>query len=308
MQYAHAILGLLAHTSIHAGTGSHTGNIIDLPIQREGHNNWPCIFGSAIKGAIRTRAEDSLNLPELEEKPNPSIKLIFGAEANEIDTHAGAVAFSDARLLLFPVRSLTSQFKWVTCPAALRRYQKDKARLGQEIDFKIPTHLLTKQDRALIPNGQQANTLFLEEYRFKEKPANLVKIIEEMVTLMQGDDAELTLLLRKQLVIVSDDMFSYIVQHATPVNAHIRIESETKMVTQGALWYEETLPPETLLYVTLSGVKARSTENLDVTQTAQKMLEGVLDLFPPKKEWLQVGGNETVGMGWCAISVNKIEK
>jgi len=37
MQQANTILGLLAQTSIHAGTGSNTG-VIDLPIQREGHN------------------------------------------------------------------------------------------------------------------------------------------------------------------------------------------------------------------------------------------------------------------------------
>lgn len=52
-----AILGLLAQTSIHAGTGQHTG-AIDLPIQREGHNGWPRVFGSAVKGALRAHAEE----------------------------------------------------------------------------------------------------------------------------------------------------------------------------------------------------------------------------------------------------------
>jgi len=63
-----AILGLLAQTSIHAGAGSQTG-IIDLPIQREGHNGWPCVFGSAVKGALRDKAEQEI-MAQLEgEKP-----------------------------------------------------------------------------------------------------------------------------------------------------------------------------------------------------------------------------------------------
>ena len=50
------MIGLIAQTSIHAGAGSSAG-AVDLPIQREGHNGWPCIFGSSVKGALRTKAE-----------------------------------------------------------------------------------------------------------------------------------------------------------------------------------------------------------------------------------------------------------
>ena len=50
------LLGLYAQTSIHAGTGQNQG-VVDLPIMREEHNGWPCIFGSAMKGAIRAAYE-----------------------------------------------------------------------------------------------------------------------------------------------------------------------------------------------------------------------------------------------------------
>ena len=43
------LLGLIAETQIHAGTGRATG-VIDLPIMREAHTGWPCVFGSAVKG------------------------------------------------------------------------------------------------------------------------------------------------------------------------------------------------------------------------------------------------------------------
>ena len=62
MSENNAILGLLAETSIHAGTGQTVG-AIDLPIQREKHTNWPCIYGSAMKGALRAQAESRPSHP-----------------------------------------------------------------------------------------------------------------------------------------------------------------------------------------------------------------------------------------------------
>ena len=297
MKRSNSILGLLAQTSLHAGTGQNTG-IIDLPIQREGHSGWPCVFGSAVKGAVRTRAEEKLG------EDNDSIAFIFGSEANSEQSHAGAVTFSDARLLLFPVRSLTSQFKWVTCPSALKRYAKDASRLGQNLSITIPEVQSLSDTQVLLPKDQQAEALFLEEYRFDIRVVDLKEIITLLAGLMNDNDAEARL--TAQLAIISDDMFSYLVQHTTPVNAHIAIDSDTKIVKQGALWYEETLPPESLLYTTLSAVNGRG-ESSDVSAiSADKLHDAVLGLFPSDKAWLQLGGNETVGMGWCAVQINKL--
>lgn len=300
---ANAMLGLLAQTSIHAGSGINTG-VIDLSIQREGHNGWPCIFGSAVKGAMRAHAED--NQSKENEQPGSKgqgirpeeIELVFGAGANKDEANAGAVAFGDARLLLFPVRSLTSQFKWVTCPAALQRYKNDAERMGLQIDYTLATVPLT-EELALVAETAAGDRLFLEEYRFNTQQQNLDQIINILSELMPSKDAEN---LRRQLVIVSDDMFSFMVQHATPVNAHNALDPETKTTKPGALWYEETLPPETLLYFTLSAAAARKRE---VSHTAEAMRTAVTGFFPEGNAWLQLGGNETVGMGWCAIRIKQ---
>ena len=297
MKRSNSILGLLAQTSLHAGTGQNTG-IIDLPIQREGHSGWPCVFGSAVKGAVRTRAEEKLG------EDNDSIAFIFGSEANSEQSYAGAVTFSDARLLLFPVRSLTSQFKWVTCPAALKRYAKDASRLGQNLSITIPEEQSLSDTQVLLPKDQQAEALFLEEYRFDIRVVDLKEIITLLAGLMNDNNAEARL--TAQLAIISDDMFSYLVQHTTPVNAHIAIDSDTKIVKQGALWYEETLPPESLLYTTLSAVNGRAESSDASVVSADKLHDAVLGLFPANKAWLQLGGNETVGMGWCAVQINKL--
>lgn len=314
-----AILGLLAQTSIHAGAASQTG-IIDLPIQREGHNGWPCVFGSAVKGALRDRAEQQIieSLPAAERpndaknyedniQKNDAIVSVYGAPPKQANESAGAIIVTDARLLLFPVRSLTSQFKWVTCPDALRRYLADCKRLGLSLDFPVPKFdNNTEESLALIHNTDSApvnskqslhsSSLFLEEYRFEVKPDDLSKVIMAITKLMHRDDAKKAL--ENQLVIVSDDSFAHLVNHATPVSAHIALDSLTKTTTGGALWYEETLPPETLLYIGLSANASRNQEGERVT--AADILAKVLALFQDKP-YLQLGGNETVGMGWCIV-------
>lgn len=303
-----AILGLLAQTSIHAGAGSQTG-VIDLPIQREGHNGYPCVFGSAVKGAIRAKAEQELikkkypNEKWDEEKykdkvqTDRNIATVFGPSAN-VGEHAGAIIISDAKLLLFPVRSLTSQFKWVTCQDALRRYFEDSERLLNANTVTIPNVEDTDNSSvAKMHLESNSNDLFLEEYRFSTEADDLTDIIQVLAALMRRKDAQQAL--EKQLVIVSNDSFAHLVNHATPVNAHIKLDSLTKTTTGGALWYEETLPPETLLYTSLS---ANATRKAGDIMKAEEVLKQVITLFPEKSPYLQLGGNETVGMGWCAVS------
>ena len=297
------ILGLYAQTSIHAGTGQDSG-IIKLPIQREAHNGYPCVFGSAMKGALRTQAEISYG------EKDDKVTLTFGpaSDSESANDHAGAVMISDARILLMPIRSLTSQFKWVTCPAVLIRYQQDASRFGIDAHFEIPTVPDPKDDEEAVAlvakkGNEEGNedSLFLEEYRFStNQEEDLSKIVDELEKLMSSK-ADIQKNLQEQLVIVSDDMFSHICQHATPVNAHIAIESDTKVVKQGALWYEETLPPETLLYV---GISANASRHKDNKQAADKILGNVTGLFT-ETPWVQIGGNETVGMGWCAVKTRK---
>ncbi len=78
----------------------------------------------------------------------------------------------------------------------------------------------------------------------------------------------------------------------------IAIDNKTKTVKQGALWYEETLPPETVLYVPLAVHDSRKNPK---DMPAEVLLGHTLGLFPAERPYLQLGGNETVGMGWCCV-------
>ena len=286
MQQSTALMGLITETPLHAGAGSSL-DVIDLPIQREGHNGWPCVYGSAMKGALRDHAYQQW-------KQDPRLEAVFGPDrAAGAPDNAGALAVGDARLLLLPVRSLTTAFRWVTCPEALTRFQRDAGRLGLEdrFSFRVPQ---AKGIEALAGEGGQ--TLFLEEYRLETRSLPEAGEIAGALALLvnREDFAEA---LAERLTLVGDDLFTTLTRNATTVAAHVALDSATKTTAGNALWYEETLPPETLLYVPL--VAAPSRKRDDPT-TADEILGAFKGLFE-EGPWVQVGGNETVGMGWCGL-------
>jgi CRISPR-associated protein Cmr4 len=311
MKSSNAILGLFTETSLHAGAGQALG-VIDLPIQREAHTYWPCVYGSAVKGAMRAKAEAG---------QGGSGPALADAETNQIFGHApegkgsaseyaGALAVGDARLLLLPVRSLTTHFRWVTCPAALRRFFRDVERLGVQESFGVDWSAFANHcqsitdcfkndvDSEIALVAEEEVYLFLEEYCFtvQPEPDKLKPLVAALAKLMpKGSEGAL----QKQLAIVADDAFRHLVEHATPVNAHVRLTA-AKTVDKGALWYEETLPPETLLYVGLNASKTRNGSG--ETLNAKDVLESVQTQLFGEPAYLQLGGNETVGMGWCHVA------
>jgi len=310
------LLGLIAETQIHAGTGRATG-FIDLPIMREAHTGWPCVFGSAVKGALRCAAEQ---MPAA----RSWLADVFGPDTKNASDHAGALAVSDARLLLLPVRSLTSHYKWVTCPALLKRAADDARRAGKRVpDFALPK---LEADEAIT--SAQDGPLYLEEFHFRAHKADLTVLIGWLSGFVREDGIQEKL--AQQLAIVNDDLFAHIAQFATPVTPHIAqfatpvtphiaidnatkthpgpsasayaviaIDNATKTVKNGQLWYEETLPPDTVLYLSLA---ASGSRRKDAVIAAGKIMEHTLSLFPAEKPYLQLGGNETTGMGWCRVS------
>lgn len=288
-----ALLLLTTETPLHAGAGQSVAGI-DLPIQREKHTQWPCVYGSAVKGALRAHAE-----LRCQSEKHTLIDL-FGpdhsAAAGERDSsHAGALLIGDATLLALPVRSLQSAFKWVTCAQAVARFARTAERLG--LALQLPS-LPPVKDMDAYGVGEGA--LFLEEFRLaQQKHDGIAQLAASMASLSGGALDAATV--EQRLVLVSDDVFSFLVRNATAVNAHIAIDAQTKTVKPGALWYEETLPPETLMYVPVTATASRR-KGSDLQ--AQHTLAQFGALLPEGKNWLQLGGNETTGMGWCRVGIN----
>ncbi len=264
---SHRILGLLAETSIHPGAGRSVG-VVDLPVAREAATDYPVLVGSSLKGALKQWANEHNSL----EKDH-----LFGKQEG-----AGALLISDARLLLLPVRSLDTAYKWVTCLHLLERFQRDAKRAGLSVDFELPD----PQEGEAIATKE--GDLFLEERQFKCTPkpdSTIIKALESIIP-----HATTRSRLGTQLVILHDDDFAWFARYGLAVNARNVLDEKTK--SSKNLWYEETLPPDSLFYAVLSD---RNPNGTSAVTTLDKPLN--------TKPYLQAGGNETVGMGWFAVSV-----
>lgn len=286
----HTLLALHAQTAIHAGTGA-TDSVIDLPVQREAHTGYPCIFGSSVKGALRCKADAQVN--------KDMVTVLFGAKdaTDNKNGNAGALLVSDARILLLPVRSLTGVFRWVTCPAVLSRFRQDAKRFNAKLDFPVPQVASGK-----VATCDEGNApLYLEEYRLEQQDGTIDEaLITALASTLNYDDS--TAMLRRQLAVLSDDDFAYLAKYTLPVDAHIAIQEGTKIVKDGALWYEETLPSDTVLYIGVAAAESRQA-NKDARQSDTQVLADFSGLFNGENPWLQIGGNETTGMGWCHVTL-----
>lgn len=267
------LVGLLAETSTHPG-GCESSGIVDLPVAREAATDYPLIPGSSLKGALLALAREPGT--DGNEGVSESDRLrIFGQQEN-----AGALLVSDARLLLLPVRSLQSAYKWLTCPHLLERLKRDRQRAGErDLGLQIPP---VSRDEYL---GVDDGTLYLEERQFQrqgELPAELVATVEPLLR-----HAETRKRLPQQLVVLHDDDFVWFARYGLAVQARNVLDVERK--TSKNLWYEETIPPDALFYALLA-------------ERGPNAIEPVTRLFSDRP-YLQVGGNETVGMGWFAVTI-----
>ena len=287
-----AIFGLLAETPVHPGAGKATG-VIDLPIQREVHTAWPCIYASGVKGGLRQLAEESEMHPD-------DLRRVFGSEGNQVEM-AGALAVGDASLLLLPVRSLTSSFQWVTCPEVLQRFKSACRRLGVATGAALTVPGNPALDDAIGTSSRKPESrLFLEEFRFTLSAAALHEDVVDAIKLCVHEDFHTTL--AERLLVVHNDRFRWFAEHATQIAAHVKLDNETKAIERGALWYEETLPPETVMYVPLLASDSRE---LKSKLPASDVLTKVLQLFAVDcgSPYARFGGNESLAMGWCHVTV-----
>lgn len=281
------LLFIHALTGLHPGSGTALG-VVDLPVQRERHTDWPLIPGSSLKGVIR--AECTQNNRE-----DKDVLAVFGPETGSASDHAGAVAFSDARILAFPVRSLTGVFAWVTCPAVLERLSRDFGLVGGDNFPLVPKvekgTVACAEDSPLIAHDGR---LMLEEFEFSR--AGDAGKIADWIASRAVEDAGTQDRLRSHLAILHDDDFTHFVRNATEVVARVGLDYERKTVRQGALFYEEYLPAETLFYsLVLCSASRRPDSELS---SATVVLQWLRDHSP---KTLQIGGGETVGKGFCAV-------
>jgi CRISPR-associated protein Cmr4 len=269
--YLHAL------TPLHVGTGQAVANL-DLPIAREKATGFPLIPASAFKGVLRDYFGNE-----------SWVSTVFGS----VD-QAGALAFTDLHLLCLPVRSYFGTFAYVTCPLVLHRYNRAASAFGtgkelpdvpEVSDEDTSLRIILPSENALEHNGQ----VYLEDLDLEvDKRQNAEQVAKQMADVFYKSKPDLFV---KRFAIVSDSTFSFLAETATEVVARVRLQDETKTVAKGALWYEEMLPAESLLYgfITVADHFRQDTNPLEK--------------LPNNEFTLQIGGDATVGRGVCRVVI-----
>ncbi|WP_250629780.1 type III-B CRISPR module RAMP protein Cmr4 [Rhodoflexus caldus] len=311
-------LFLICETPLHVGSGSDLG-IVDLPIQRERHTNFPKIEASSLKGALREAFESELVLSEKDDDKakNNLIKInkAFGFDDGELgidvkkrfsakdhlkeafkdnSQFSGALALTDARLLLFPVKSLYGVFAWITCPRVIKKFISDLGLTDLQFDFKEINGAMVANGSALFGQGQKMQ---LEEFVFsKVNPVTSDNEVNKLgiwlsKTLFNDDQSYWSEKIKTDIVVLDDNDFRDFVTLATEVITRTKINNETGTVQQSALFSEEYLPAESVMYSLVMFSDEFSDKEGKMTASQ------VEEFFGQLPSIVQIGGNATLGKG-----------
>jgi len=237
---------LLTLDPVHVGTGGAQLGRVDNPIVREPGTRIPKIPGSSLHGMIRAYAAQRFGKPQCAgqgknhcAQPTCPICYTFGHARDKEGGKAGVVAISDARILLFPVYSMVGPV-WVTSPSALQDAgfrDDDRPSAYSEVDAN-------GEGKARWPDALSAQAhlnlgwLMVErdENDSEWKPEDLFEeVIPEPI--------------RNRVVLVSDKLFSQIVNSNLEVRTSVAINPETGAAEEGALFTYEAIPRATVLWM-----------------------------------------------------------
>ncbi len=301
------ILSLFTRTPLHVGAGSSVG-AIDQPIIRERHTRFPVIPGSSLKGVLASLWDDELvqatdenGKPKTNKDGKPVMirtgdtRFLFGSDESD-KASAGALLVGEAKLLAFPVRSAKGCFAWLTCPLALSRLARDHE--ASKLSAEIPKLQFPSAEAAILPAKthllSEGGKVVFEEYALPAQTANLDAILAALAGLCPD---ELWKALPQKLAIVSDELFAHFAEQACEVAQHIRIDDASGTVANGALFNQENVPSEALFY---SVVSAQSGKGAARDRKPQEALSAVDARLQSVSNLLQLGADETTGLGWCS--------
>ncbi len=287
----------LALDPIHVGTGGYHLGRVDMSIVREPGTNLPKIPGTSISGACRTYAamRQSEKWPHCAGQGQPDqgtgaeghcgdkncpICVTFGFVKGN-SNFQGLAQFSDARLVLFPVHSLVGPV-WVTCPDILRDLADIPAPAGDQVYAS-----------GKLGAGDKLNLgwLMLKVENNFELRGRLSAVLDAT-----GD-------LLDRAVLVSNKLFSQIVNDNLEVRTSVSIDPATGAAAEGALFTYEALPRSTVLafdVVVSNPASFRLGSQAPLGGVRERIEETVRDglaLF----ELLGIGGMNTRGMGRLRI-------
>lgn len=287
----------LAIDPIHVGTGGARLGRVDNTIVRDPVTRIPKIPGSSLAGVHRAYAamalEDARTSSDTRQYyPNDAgqgsanndgagpINAVFGHR-----DFAGLAGFSDAHVVLFPVASREGPL-WVTSPSALRFVgatvtvddaSQNKAKRGGK---NGPINLGWLQLEAESWTGLEAVKNALGAFGVREDLYKELRIVE-------------------RLVLVSDKLFSHVVNSNLEVRTSVAVNPATGAAEDGALFTYEAIPRGAVLVwdVTCRDPRHFTEKRSAPTVTNTQQVHDVVANAHPLLAALGVGGMGTRGMG-----------
>jgi len=318
-------LFMLCETPLHAGSGDDLG-IVDLPIQREKHTNFPKIEASSLKGALR-EAFESHHAKTDDKDSRIDVHRTFGYDANDQfakdakevvgddnTQYSGCLAFTDARLLLFPVKSMKGVFVWLTCQQVLNKFASDMGIAGTPLTGLDDIKALSIADGKALTSSNSPlvnQAVVLEEYAFDAKTEPAVATFAKELSNLVFTDTDLAYwksLLQSNLVVLSDNDFRDFTLMSTEVITRTKIDNETGTVADGALFTEEYLPTDAVLYsLVLASDEYGKKQETRTMKQAWEVMAFFEDTINELKLF-RLGGNATLGKGILRTKFKKGDK
>jgi CRISPR-associated protein Cmr4 len=298
------LLYLYAESPVHTGAANSL-DVVDLPIQREASTGYPVIWGQSLKGALRQAARDA-------GWGDRALTEVFGSEVGQPGedggTTPGALAVGDAQLVAMPVPTLRHTFAWLTSDVALGRLARKYKTLDQDqaldADRVLPGLPTVGPERAIAASADWAQPEevlgpFVVPFDAdRDELAGWAGKIAADALDWDPVFAPFAAKLRADLILAGSELVPALLRECTEQAVRVQLERDTKTVKDGALFYSEYLPAETIMAasLTLSGT-GKDKANGD-TEANRQALADLLD-----KRLLQFGGDETIGKGlmWARL-------
>ncbi|MFQ6003725.1 MAG: type III-B CRISPR module RAMP protein Cmr4 [Candidatus Zixiibacteriota bacterium] len=298
----------LAIDPLHVGSGRTRLERVDLAIIREPGTNLPKIPGTSLSGPARAYTAMVVKKYKWQQndkefscagrggeggenhcgRVNPACEVCvpYGFSKGSGNSMKGLTQFFDAHILFFPVVSMVGPV-WVTSAMAM-----EGLGIGDKVQPSAEDRFYPIGDQLRDKSRLNFGWLLLEKSDGDAEISlkNISEVIPEIV--------------KQRSVLVSDRIFSYIVNHNLEIRTSVSIDPATGAAEEGALFTYEAIPRGTILQFDVSynsgqtfkigGKELKTQEGRDIrAEWVKTQVEKGFALF----EILGIGGMNTRGMG-----------
>jgi len=232
-------------SGLHVGAGTGVG-FVDQPVIRERITEWPYVPGTSVKGVVAASYDVTDESRKLKQEHATAFGVAPSGEAGEFHQYgqAGALVFSDARLVCLPVTSFYGTFAWVSCRMALERLTRDLEALGVAgIPAMVPAAGVGRTATSKLVDAE--NRIYLEDTSdLTVESAQSTAWAAFLAAKLFPVNSRWIQIFQERFVVVPDNRFKHFGKYACEVVPRIKIDPEKKTVETGKLWLEELVPAE----------------------------------------------------------------